>query len=449
MKQLLLLLIVFSLFACSDNNNVSAQNTGIETRIVADGLGIPWEMALGPDGWIWFSERNGKFKRVNPETGEVVMIKDIGGVFQLGESGLLGFDFHPDFPETPYIYMVYTYGTVMDMEEKLVRFTYEDVALTNETTLLDGIDAAQIHDGSRIVVHPEEMVIYMTTGDASEQHIAQDLSSLNGKTLRINLDGSVPGDNPYGDYVWSHGHRNAQGLVFANGYMYQSEHGPDTDDEINIVRKGRNYGWPNVKGFCNEDWEMQFCEDSNVVEPLIAWTPTIATCGIDYYGHDAIAGWKNSILLATLKGSTLYQLKLSGDGSEIVEENKYLAHQFGRLRDVMVHPDGRVFISTSNYAGGNEIVEIKAKETGVGESKDKGRLRISPNPSNGNINIEYPAAASCRLMIVNSLGEIIEKTDSRNTAPGVMKYSNLPAGAYRAVLLGRNINCSESFIIVN
>jgi hypothetical protein len=191
---------------------------------------------------------------------------------------------------------------------------------------------------------------------------------------------------------------------------------------------------------------MQFCEDSNVVEPLIAWTPTIATCGIDYYGHDAIAGWKNSILLATLKGSTLYQLKLSGDGSEIVEENKYFAHQFGRLRDVMVHPDGRVFISTSNYAGGNEIVEIKAKETGVGESKDKGRLRISPNPSNGNINIEYPAAASCRLMIVNSLGEIIESTDSRS---GGGKYSNLPAGAYRAVLLCPDMNCSESFIIVN
>ncbi|MFW5701684.1 MAG: PQQ-dependent sugar dehydrogenase [Bacteroidota bacterium] len=449
MRKILLLLIAIAMTACSGDNNASAQPSDLETRVVADDLGIPWDMRIGPDGWIWFTERNGKFKRVNIETGEVALIKDIESVFQLNESGLLGFDFHPDFPNTPYIYMVYTYGSIVDMSERLVRFTYSNGTLTDETTLVDDIDAGHIHDGSRVMFDPDEMKIYMTTGEADEMPYSQDLESLNGKTLRINPDGSVPADNPFGNYVWTLGHRNAQGMVRANGILYQSEHGPDTDDEINIIEKGRNYGWPNVNGYCDKQNEQKFCEDSNVVEPIAAWTPTIATCGLDYYGHDAIPQWKNSLLLATLKGSTLYQLQLSEDGRDIVEEKKFFAGTFGRLRDVMVHPDGRVFISTSNYAGGNSIIEIKAKETSVDDGEDRGSLlRISPNPACGGANVEFSAIGAAELYIYNALGEVISQK-GMPASGRESRYFELPRGSYFAVLVGRRGFISEPFIVLN
>ena len=115
----------------------------------------------------------------------------------------------------------------------------------------------------------------------------------------------LPG-NPY----WSFGHRNPQGLVFANNILYSSEHGPDTDDEINIIEKGRNYGWPTVQGFCNECGEQSFCTANNVKEPIKAWTPTAAVSGMDYYNNNLIPQWKNSLLVVALKNARLYQLKL-------------------------------------------------------------------------------------------------------------------------------------------
>jgi len=198
-------------------------------------------------------------------------------------------------------------------------------------------------------------------GDAAEPALAQTASSLNGKILRLNPDGSIPGDNPVaGNPYWSWGHRNPQGLVFANNKLYSSEHGASSDDEINIIEKGRNYGWINVQGFCNESAEQSFCTANNIKEPIEAWTPTIAPGGLDFYNHDLIPQWKNSLLLATLKNSRLYQLKLNDAGTEITSTNEYFNNKYGRMRDICISPAGKVYICTSN--GSNDrIIEISRK----------------------------------------------------------------------------------------
>ena len=184
---------------------------------------------------------------------------------------------------------------------------------------------------------------------------------LNGKILRLNLDGTIPADNPVsGNPYWSFGHRNPQGLVYANNILYSSEHGPSNDDEINIIEKGRNYGWPDVQGFCNTSGEQSFCAANNVKEPIEAWTPTIATSGLDYYNKDLIPQWKNSLLLATLKDATLYQLKLDNTFTSVSSGNEYFRSKYGRLRDICISPEGKVYICTSN-GGNDKIVEISKK----------------------------------------------------------------------------------------
>ncbi|MEJ7914343.1 MAG: PQQ-dependent sugar dehydrogenase, partial [Chitinophagaceae bacterium] len=186
---------------------------------------------------------------------------------------------------------------------------------------------------------------------------AQDGSGKNGKILRINLDGSIPSDNPVvNNPVWSLGHRNAQGLTANGNRLYASEHGPESDDEINIIEKGRNYGWPQVKGLCNETSEQVFCSANNVAQPIKTWTPTAAVCGLEFYNADAIPQWKNSLLLATLKNSRLYQLKLSAGGTEVVETNEFFNGVYGRMRDLCVAPDGKVYICTGNGSNDKIIV---------------------------------------------------------------------------------------------
>ena len=177
-------------------------------------------------------------------------------------------------------------------------------ALINPFVLIDNIEATTtFHNSGRMVITPDRKLL-LSTGDRSNQSTPQNINSLNGKILRLNLDGSVPADNPVpGNYVWNIGIRHAQGLVYSpdKSILYSSQHGAGTDDEINIVERNRNYGWPNVEGFCNTPSEQAFCAANNVKEPMWAWTPTIAPCGIDFYNADIIPEWKNALLLATLK----------------------------------------------------------------------------------------------------------------------------------------------------
>jgi aldose sugar dehydrogenase len=326
-------------------------------KIVVQDLHYPWEILWGPDNMIWMTERGGRISRVHPSTGKVTPVYTINEVSSHGEGGLLGMALHPKFAATPQVFVAYNYEDGGNYREKIVRFTYSNGTLTQPTIILQNIQAAGIHNGCRLLITPD-LKLWITTGDASNQSLPQNKSALNGKILRINLDGSIPADNPFpGNAVWSFGHRNAQGLVSANNIMYSSEHGPTADDEINIIEKGRNYGWPEVEGRCNEVSESAFCNSQNVKEPIRTWTPTEAVCGLDYYDKELITEWKNCLLLCTLKGSKLIVLKLNGDKKTIATGYEYFDGDYGRLRDVCVSPQGKVYLCTGNGSN-DKIIEI-------------------------------------------------------------------------------------------
>lgn len=350
---------------CSKSNNNPAPVGQVPLRdsVVAGNLQLPWEILWGPDDHIWMTERGGRISRFDPQTGNRSTLITISDVVSNGEGGLLGMALHPSFSSTPYVYVIYNYMNGGNYREKLVRYTYNSSAQTlgSPAILLDQIAAASTHNGSRLLIVGDKL--FISTGDASNTSLAQTISSPNGKILRLNLDGSIPADNPQpGNPYWSWGHRNPQGLVYANGRLYSSEHGPSSNDEINIIEKGRNYGWPNVEGFCDESSESSFCSSQNVAEPIIAWTPTIATAGLDYYQHDLIPQWKNSLLLATLKNQRLYQLKLNATGSAIDSSATYLNGNYGRLRDICISPAGKVYVCTSNGGNADVLVEVGPKK---------------------------------------------------------------------------------------
>lgn len=350
-----LLIVLVAMF--NSNCNKPATAKAPAARVIVQGLHYPWEILWGPDNMIWMTERGGRISKVDPSTGKVTPLLTIAEVSPRGEGGLLGMALHPNFNSTPQVFVAYNYEDASgNYREKIVRFNYNGTTLVQPLTILQNIQAAGIHNGCRLLVTPDRK-LWITTGDAATTSLPQNRSALNGKVLRLNLDGSIPADNPMpGNPVWSFGHRNAQGLVYANNIMYSSEHGPTTDDEVNIIEKGRNYGWPNVEGLCNEVSERSFCNSENVKEPIRTWTPTEAVCGLDYYDHDLIPAWKNSLLLCTLRGSKLIILKLNADKRTIAKGYEYYDGDYGRLRDVCVSPQGKIYLCTGN--GDDKIIEI-------------------------------------------------------------------------------------------
>jgi glucose/arabinose dehydrogenase len=356
--------VAISFISCkkSKNQNNPPDNWPTDSiRTVVQGLNFPWEILWGPDDHIWMTERPGKISSIDPKTGDILFSATIPDVVSNGEGGLLGMALHPDFMQNGYIYVSYNYSASGGYREKIMRFKYSNLSLKEPLTLIENIPASSIHNGSRVRIIDDGtgLKLYFTSGDASVSSNAQDQNSRSGKVMRLNLDGSVPSDNPVaGNPMWTFGHRNPQGLIFANGFIYTAEHGPDIEDEVNIIEKGRNYGWPNVNGPC-DGGELSFCNTNNVKEPIwSSGSSTIATSGIDYYDKDLITGWKNSILVATLKDESLRQLKLSDDHKSVIQANTYFKNQFGRLRDICISPAGRVYLCTSNGGDADKLIEI-------------------------------------------------------------------------------------------
>ena len=377
MKRLSMILLATTLLFACKKNDISHENQNeeiatvkpdaagnLQTRVLNNTLNFPWEILWGPDNFIWFTEREGRVKRMNPETGEVTLVATISEVATFTDfNGLLGMALHPQFNTNPYVYLVYNYVGADDAYlEKIVRYTYNGTTLTSPMVLVDGIigkkDGAFIHNGSRLVIG-SDMKLYATTGDANLRFdLPQDPESLNGKVLRLNLNGSVPADNPYGNFVWSIGFRNSQGLTFGLGRLYSSEHGETTNDEINIIEGNRNYGWPFVEGFCDLPEEQSFCTANNVKEPIFTWTPTVAPSGMEFYNNNHIPQWKRSLLVTFLKDKKLRQMRLNESGTAIESVQEYFVNQFGRLRDVAISPEGKVYICTDNGDNGDMIIEV-------------------------------------------------------------------------------------------
>lgn len=344
----------------SGDDGTEPPDTELKTEVLTQSLSFPWELVYGPDNYIWFTERGGKISRLNPMNGVITLVHTLTEVNSIGEGGLLGMALHPQFSTNPYVYLVYDYGTGNNYRGKVVRFTFNNGTLQTPLVLLDGIPAASNHNGSRLLITADQKLL-ITTGDSNVASQAQNTNSLSGKILRINLDGSIPADNPIANNpVWSYGHRNPQGLVMAGDKLYSSEHGPDNDDEVNQIQKGKNYGWPNVEGYCNTTQEKAFCALNDIAEPMIAWTPTIAPSGLMYYNSDYIPQWRNSLLCVTLKGTKLLQLQLDESGDKITETKEFYLNQFGRLRAICQSPEGKIYLATSNGTN-DKIIEISQR----------------------------------------------------------------------------------------
>ena len=400
-------------------------SSAVSIETIASGLDVPWEMVWGPDNWIWFTEQGGRVSRINPETGEKkLLLKILPEVYRNRTLGLLCMALHPDMKTSPYVFLNYTYQKSSNLISKWVRYTYTGTTLNNPLTLLE-VPADIGHNGSRIVIAPDGKLM-LATGDADHKNDdsnsgnAQSLNTISGKILRMNIDGTVPADNPIpGSLIWALGFRVPQGLVYAaNGNLYSAEHGNVNDDELNLIRRSGNYGYPKVLGKCDQPKEAGFCDSNKVIEPIAAWTPTIAPAGIDYYNHSAIPEWKNAILMVTLKSQSLRVLKLNQAGTQVVSEKIYLEKAFGRMRDVCVSPKGDVFISTSN-------LDWNPAE-GFPKDNDDRILKISTLRKSSK-EAKFPANK-----MVTSGKPVVKTAVVKPLPPGAQAYANYCASCHKA-----------------
>ena len=412
----------------------TADSSLFSSRVLTTGLSNPWAMQWGPDNMIWVTERtSGEVTRVDPASGAQQVLLALEDVYTGPQhEGLLGLALHPELMQgsgNDYVYISYTInnGTAdePDPSTQIVRYTYNEQLqqLVERTVLIEGLPAGDDHNAGRVVWGPDGK-LYYSIGDQGanfgrnqtrpnlaltlptrEEIDNKNWRTYSGKILRLNPDGSIPDDNPeiegVRSHVYSYGHRNPQGLAFGpNGTLYEAEHGPATDDELNVIQPGGNYGWPWVAGYIDDkaylyvnwseapegtnvnatpvpDTVPQFPEsefEGDMVPPIATyWTveddypigeicgyicdPTIAPSSVLPYeaGEDGIAEWDNSVLIPTLKHGTLYVQHLSEDGKQADGGPVAWLSTQNRYRDVIVGPDNRtVFIATDAFGSASQ-----------------------------------------------------------------------------------------------
>jgi len=336
--------LLMVLTAASATGAPASLGHALQVKTVASGLDTPWDLEWGPDGAVWVTERPGRISRVDVASGQVTLVGEIE-VTEVSESGLMGMAFHPDFRSQPYVYLAHSYRSVLGIRNRLIRMRYASGRLADPETLLDGIPGAGNHNGARLAIGPDRM-LYLTTGDAGDGSRSQDRKSLAGKVLRLTLEGKPAPGNPFGNEIWSYGHRNPQGIAFQPGTsaLYVAEHGPSEADEVNLVEPGRNYGWPEARGACDRDAERDFCGANNVMEPVIEFTPTLGIA-------DSAFAARDTLLVTALSGRVLLRISLSPDGRRAAWVQHLHQDEFGRIRDVLVGPDGAIYLATSNRDG--------------------------------------------------------------------------------------------------
>ncbi len=489
----------------------------------------PWEITYGPDGFLWISEDGGTVSRVDPMNGnktKVYIAPDYFGGSKLEQStlcfkpaigaGTLGLALHPDFLDTAtsYIYYVYSYnsGTTQApaTKFKLKRLKWDAISnmVVNDSDLVTMISSGYDHFGGRLMAIKQNNIshLFLTVGDhgVSETNSpdcyspqstnpntkAQDPSTDNGKIHRYNMDGSIPSDNPIsGNSFYTRGHRNPQGLMYNPNLdiIYDIEHGDRTDDEINILYKGMNYGWKYVRGYHNDNnypgeasYISNYVPNANIahdslVEAFYSFcaTPqdtaanyldwcTIAPSDGLYYGNNGIPEWSNSLLLVTLKDGAstdmqVYQFKLQSDGKLVPPTSgnpnpkKYFAADQklnGRLRDIAVSPDGKKIYLINNFGANKDKITVYTYDSlasGIADITMVDDIHIYPNPANEilNINISDNNLQIQKLVIYNMLGGQIFET-KQNTS--TIDITNFNTSVYILELITNKGICIQKFI---
>lgn len=344
-------LLLSLLAGCSKNEektplllpDTGEQKSSYGIEIVATHLNVPWEIAFADEGQIFFTERPGDIRLIrNGKLLKKPILSLSSPFISKGEGGLLGLALDPDYQENHYMYVYHTYQKKNEVLNRVLRILVENDQAKIDKILLDGVSGNSNHNGGRIKIGPDGL-LYITAGEKYEPELAQNKDSMGGKIFRINLDGTIPKDNPDPDSpVYSYGHRNPQGLAWhpKTGKLYSSEHGQTAYDEINLIEKGKNYGWPVIEG-------------DEIKEGMV--TPIV------HSGHDTWAPsgmafvtkgkWKNQLLVANLRGKQLLRIKLNENGTKAEIIDALFKEEFGRIRNVAEAPDGSIYLLTNNRDG--------------------------------------------------------------------------------------------------
>lgn len=338
----------------ADNIVVSTKSGDAKFRVetIVSGLEVPWGFAFLPNGDMLVTERPGRVRLISAGKLRAEPVYKVPDVEPSSESGLMDISVHPEFAKNGFVYIAYAYRDD-GKRVKVVRHKYSDNAFADAKTIIDSIPAAPNHAGTRSRFGPDGK-LYVTTGDATDWELAQKTDSLAGKTLRLNDDGTVPADNPfvadksYRPEIWSVGHRNAQGLAWSkDGTMFQNEHGPSGfegrgggADEVNLVEKGKNYGWPEVYRDMKKD---------GMESPLVEYTPACAPGGLAVYYGDKFPAFNGNLFVTCLRGKRIVRIVMNGRA--VASQENLLEGKLGRIREIAVGPDGNIYFSTSNRDG--------------------------------------------------------------------------------------------------
>lgn len=392
MKKIFLLSLSLGLFACGENGNTKAQETETtpendtvqkisvvtipeeqlttaeyEYEVVVPGLDIAWGMDFLPDGSMLITEKSGEL--IHFKNGQKQQVQGAPEVYNRGQGGFLDVALSPNYQSDGWIYFTYasSAGEGEGGNTELMRAKLENNQLTNKEVLYKAVPNSTRgqHFGSRIDFDNEGH-LYFSVGDRGDRDVnPQDLTRDGGKVYRLNLDGSIPQDNPYvgvsgaKEAVFSYGHRNPQGMIFNSdtNEIWVHEHGPQGGDEINVVKKGANYGWPLVSYGINYDGTSFTDETSgpDFEDPIYYWVPSIAPSGFAYVTSDKYPDLKGDILVGSLKFQYVEHLTL--DGKKVTAREKILEN-IGRVRDVVQSPDGDIYVSVE----GKGIVKILPKQ---------------------------------------------------------------------------------------
>ncbi len=345
--------------ACSNSNTPPAAPTiptptptgevfttqdGVRFRVevVVSNLQIPWSIAFAPDGRLFATERPGRVRIISQNASDVALTLD--DTFTQGEAGALGLALDPDFQQNRFVYLYYTAQVGGGAVNRVVRYREAGSRLGERAVLLDNIPGNQIHDGGRLRFGPDRL-LYITAGDAANTSLAQDLGSTAGKILRLNRDGTTPRENPFSSPIYSYGHRNPQGLDWhpVTGDLWETEHGSSGNDEVNVIDRGVNYGWPSIQG-------SQTMPDMRA--PIRFYSPAVAPSGASFYRGQAFPAFANDFFVATLRGLHILRLRIDpASPRRVLAEERLLSDRFGRIRDVIVGPDGFIYFCTSNRDG--------------------------------------------------------------------------------------------------